>query len=178
LKTNQTMIWLKEMQYLGRPVTLYFGILSGEHCRAKRIQSRYEAVGQAVQFPLLNISDATTGGIREFYRFKGVETPDAYNIGLGHNNCSGGCVRAGLGHWAQLLRCRPQVYADREDMERRFNLEVAPKCKHPRVYSILKRYGRAYSLREFRESIEAGNELRYGEVVGVPNVGMACIECE
>ena len=96
LKTNQTMLWLKEMQSLGQAVTLYFGILSGEQCRAKRIQSRYEAIGQTVRFPLLDIPAATTEIIREFYRIQGVMTPDAYDIGLGHNNCSGGCVRAGL----------------------------------------------------------------------------------
>ena len=35
-----------------------------------------------------------------------------------HNNCSGGCVRAGKKHWKLLYEKLPHVYEDRERVER------------------------------------------------------------
>lgn len=39
--------------------------------------------------------------------------------GLPHDNCGGGCVRAGISHWVHLLSVRPAVFAEweREEQE-------------------------------------------------------------
>jgi len=41
-----------------------------------------------------------------------------YRLGFAHNNCSGGCVRAGKKHWKLLYEKLPEVYAERERVER------------------------------------------------------------
>jgi hypothetical protein len=38
-------------------------------------------------------------------------------MGFPHNNCGGGCVKAGVGHFAMLLDRLPEVYADWERHE-------------------------------------------------------------
>lgn len=48
----------------------------------------------------------------------GIERPALYREGFAHNNCGGGCVRAGAGQFAHLYRRRPTVFAEWEQGER------------------------------------------------------------
>ena len=43
---------------------------------------------------------------------RGIQRPALYREGFPHNNCGGGCVRAGAKQWAFLARRRPAVFAD------------------------------------------------------------------
>lgn len=47
----------------------------------------------------------------------GIEPPRLYRLGFPHNNCGGGCVRAGQAHFAHLLKTLPDVYAEWEHEE-------------------------------------------------------------
>lgn len=47
----------------------------------------------------------------------GIRAPRLYDLGFSHNNCGGGCVRAGIGHFANLLAKLPDVYAEWEANE-------------------------------------------------------------
>lgn len=47
----------------------------------------------------------------------GIEPPRLYRLGFPHNNCGGGCVRAGQGHFTHLLKTLPDVYAEWEKNE-------------------------------------------------------------
>jgi hypothetical protein len=48
----------------------------------------------------------------------GLRLSDAYKKdGLPHDNCGGGCVRAGIAHWAHILIVRPEVFAEWEKEE-------------------------------------------------------------
>lgn len=51
------------------------------------------------------------------YSRYGIRRPRLYERGFPHNNCSGGCVRAGQQAWAALLRTAPEVYAYHEHEE-------------------------------------------------------------
>ncbi len=63
------------------------------------------------------------------YRFKaellvdleraGIRMPDLYREGFPHNNCGGGCVRAGHAQFAKLYRQRPGTFAEWEQGEER-----------------------------------------------------------
>lgn len=105
--------------------------------------------------------DVSNIGIAAWWEERGITVPEAYRKGLGHNNCSGGCVRAGLRHWARLLQIRPEVYKAREHMEERFNAEVVPLMRNPKPVAILRRGGKPLPLRALREHIEAGLEPSY-----------------
>ena len=41
----------------------------------------------------------------------GIQLPRLYKMGFAHNNCGGGCVKAGIGHFAMLLDKFPERYA-------------------------------------------------------------------
>lgn len=47
----------------------------------------------------------------------GIRLPRLYKMGFAHNNCGGGCVKAGVGHFAKLLDEFPERYKIWEDNE-------------------------------------------------------------
>lgn len=109
--------------------------------------------------------------------------PSSYTIGLDHNNCSGGCIRAGLSHWASLLKLRPDVYADRERMEEEWNRDILPTTRNAREdsYTILRmgghrKSGEGYiSLRDFRLLVESGKwNKRSGKSDSKSNIPCIC----
>jgi hypothetical protein len=50
-------------------------------------------------------------------KLRGLPLSEAYTDGFSHDNCGGGCVKAGQAHFAQLYKIRPQVYAEWEHNE-------------------------------------------------------------
>ena len=47
----------------------------------------------------------------------GIKRPRLYNWKLGHNNCGGFCIKAGLGHYKALFEASPERYAEFETKE-------------------------------------------------------------
>lgn len=47
----------------------------------------------------------------------GIKLPRLYEMGFQHNNCGGGCVKAGIGHFKLLLDKMPERYAIWENKE-------------------------------------------------------------
>jgi 3'-phosphoadenosine 5'-phosphosulfate sulfotransferase (PAPS reductase)/FAD synthetase len=103
--------------------TIIFGIGSDEPHRGRRIIAVYNDVAKRkgkwpiLRFPLIG-EHVTNSQINEFIKSTGIEEPLLYKLGFSHNNCSGGCVRAGKKHWKLLYEKLPEVYADRERVER------------------------------------------------------------
>ena len=82
--------------------------------------------------------------------------PQAYELGLQHNNClKYGCVKGGQAYWKQVLEQVPEAYARSEELEEAFRSVYGD-------YAILNRRhkgkGKALPLKVFREQIEAGKE--------------------
>ena len=50
-------------------------------------------------------------------RASGIAVPQLYELGLPHNNCGGGCVKAGQAHFAHLLRVHPCRFEEWEQRE-------------------------------------------------------------
>jgi hypothetical protein len=50
-------------------------------------------------------------------RWYGIEPPRLYALGFEHNNCGGGCVRAGQKQWKLLLDVLPERFAEAERQE-------------------------------------------------------------
>jgi hypothetical protein len=53
----------------------------------------------------------------DFAAERGLPRSLAYEQGLAHDNCGGGCVKAGIGHWIQIFHKRPEVYGQWESEE-------------------------------------------------------------
>lgn len=47
----------------------------------------------------------------EWAKFEGLEPPRLYELGFSHNNCGGGCVRAGQAQFKKLLEIMPERFA-------------------------------------------------------------------
>jgi hypothetical protein len=84
-----------------------------------------------------------------------IAVPRLYTLGFQHNNCGGGCVKAGQAHWAHLLYTLPETYALWERQEEKIRQYLKKDI------SILKdrRGGRPkpMTLKAFRLRLEAGD---------------------
>ena len=104
-------------------IRLFFGIGSDEPHRANRIIGVYQTVAvktgrwPKLSFPLIR-ENITKQQIDDFLNEANIQGPLLYQRGFMHNNCSGGCVRAGKKHWKLLYEKLPEVYAERERVER------------------------------------------------------------
>ena len=100
-----------------------------------------------------------------------IEVPSAYHSGMANNNCGGGCVQAGQGHFANLFRVRHEVYMYWAWMEKMVTRYIGHD------YTILKdsRGGttRRLSLYDFVKRIEVGDyrALDFGACGCFTNLG-------
>ncbi len=135
-----------------QPTTLYVGI-SWDEGRIDEIRERWlpwHVEAPMCQPPLLTKCEMMKEAIAD-----GLQLSEAYSDGFSHDNCGGGCVKAGQAHFALLYQIRPHVYAEwernEEDLRRHIGQDV----------SILKdRRGgitKPMTLATFRERIETGD---------------------
>lgn len=73
-----------------------------------------------VEFPLVDDMTFNKIDIMKALEVEGVEPPRLYAMGFAHNNCGGFCVRAGQGHFANLLEKNRELYLYHERREREF----------------------------------------------------------
>ncbi|WP_339289185.1 hypothetical protein [Paenibacillus sp. FSL E2-0201] len=176
LKVRQTILFLEDElrdQKNLEPI-LYFGIGPHEKHRAENLKEFYEHYPLEpieTRFPLIDLfrEDLDAKGIiRDEW---GIELPRMYNIaeqlaekennenaklalkygikGFSHANCAGRCVRGGFQHYALLYAIWPERYREQEEMEERF------RASFKKDVSILKKNGGSYTMKEFREVMEA-----------------------
>ena len=97
---------------------VYFGIDYSEKHRADRIKFQYDKLGIETKFPLVESKDFfIKDKITNWLKDNKIEIPRLYKDGYIHNNCSGGCVRAGKKSWLHLLKNNPEVYIERESRD-------------------------------------------------------------
>lgn len=136
--------------------TLVFGIGADEMHRAQRLVGVYQVVAAKTNrwpkllFPLIQ-ENVSKEQVSDFLKDAGIQEPLLYRLGFLHNNCSGGCVRAGKKHWKLLYEKLPEVYAERERVERemreRFDKDIS--------------FFKDETLEEFRGRIERGELSSY-----------------
>lgn len=116
---------------------------------------RYQARHRRSRAPLIEAPRILTEQVHEEFceLFPEIAVPRLYAKGAPHNNCGGGCVKAGQRHFDWLRRELPDVYAEWERQEQRLRDDLGD-------VSILKdRRGgvvRTLTLRQFRERMESG----------------------
>lgn len=133
--------------------------------KERGIRNRYREIGWPhVDAPMCWAPWMTDAGIHAWARAEGLTLPRLYGLGFAHNNCGGFCVKAGEGHFTNLLRQLPEVYAHHEAQEEAFNAArpgkrrqtvMAPERKQPDG----KRKRVQMTMREFREANDAGEEF-------------------
>ncbi len=135
---------------------LIFGIDANEPQRAKRLVAVYEKIAAKknkypkLVFPLI-LENVTTKEVNEWLKEINIQEPLLYQLGFKHNNCSGGCVRAGKKHWKLLYEKLPEVYLDRERVEREIREYLGKDIS----------FFKDETLEQFRGRIERGELSSY-----------------
>lgn len=114
LKQKPARKWLEDNRD-PEDTIVYVGIDWTETHRIPAIQRNYlpwRAEAPLTEPPYLNKQEMIAWAVRE-----GLTPPRLYALGFAHNNCGGGCVRAGQGQFKRLLDVMPERYAEWERQE-------------------------------------------------------------
>jgi 3'-phosphoadenosine 5'-phosphosulfate sulfotransferase (PAPS reductase)/FAD synthetase len=114
LKQDTAKKWIKE-NFKPEDTVLYLGIdWTEEHRTAAptRNWSPYK-----VEFPMCEEPYVTKDEMLDYLKEVNIKIPRLYKLGFSHNNCGGMCVRAGQGHFANLLEKLPDNYKRIEEHE-------------------------------------------------------------
>ena len=86
---------------------------------------------------------------KDFSEQFGIKRPRLYDWNLGHNNCGGFCVKAGLGHYKKLYEANPERYKQFEEREREVYDSIG--SVYPFLKKTTKGVKRHLTLKEYRE---------------------------
>ncbi len=133
---------------------LYLGIDWTEEHRTKAPRKNWAPY--PVEFPMCEEPLLTKIDAIKALEEAGIEAPRLYAMDFSHNNCGGFCVRAGQGHFVNLLEKNPALYRYHEDREQEIRAYLGKDV------AMLKRtrnkVTRPLTLRELREEYEAGSK--------------------
>ena len=77
----------------------------------------------------------------------GIRKPRLYELGFGHNNCGGVCVKAGLGQFKMLYEKMPERYIYHEQKEQ----ELIPLGTRPFLKKTINKEKRYLTMKQYRE---------------------------
>jgi len=115
LKREMATKWVKKNYPDPKDVVLYIGMdWTEEHryLRSKRFWQPYEVQATLLEKPYLMKDDMIA-----WLNDEGIDEPRLYKLGFPHNNCGGGCIKAGQAHFKHLHKALPEVYAEWEREE-------------------------------------------------------------
>lgn len=104
-------------QYAPDNCIIYLGFDWTEMNRFEKAQKAW--LPYRIECPLIEKPYLDKEDMKLILQEEGIELPRLYQLGFAHNNCGGGCVKAGIGHFAHLLETLPDVYAVWEMEEQR-----------------------------------------------------------
>jgi hypothetical protein len=108
---------LLRQQYPAKNVVLHFGLEQSEEKRRSVLAQRWVGGGYQVDFPLTWSPMPSRADLWASLRTAGIEPPRMYQLGFGHNNCGGACVKAGIHQWVHLFQTFPERYVWHEEQE-------------------------------------------------------------
>lgn len=115
LKQKPARKWL-EANCPPKETIVYVGIDWSETHRLPAIERHY--LPYIAKAPLTEAPFLDKKQMIEWAQSEGLKTPRLYDLGFSHNNCGGGCVRAGQAQFRQLLSLMPDRFAVWEEKEK------------------------------------------------------------
>lgn len=115
LKREHLREWL-EQHCDPAHTTVYIGIDWTEEHRFIKAQGYWTP--WKCESPLIERTELDKDTILKWLESEGIEPPRLYAMGFPHNNCGGGCIKAGQAHFKLLLEKMPERYAEWEAGER------------------------------------------------------------
>ena len=111
LKRDLADNWVKD-RFRDDECIQYFGLDYSEMHRIERLTDR--KLPYQCNYPLIWKPVLTKEQIFEIVKGDGIEIPRLYKWAY-HNNCGGGCVKAGISHWRDLFLNMPERFKWWED---------------------------------------------------------------
>ncbi len=144
---------------------VYVGIDWTEEHRFTRLRDRHAEAGWRYEAPMCGRPLMMRPDMLWWLKSEGLAPPRLYDLGFAHNNCGGFCVKAGQGHFANLLRTMPARYAYHEAKEQEIRAMLG------RDVSIMAdRAGdgtkKPLTMRVLRERIEANGQIDLFDIGG------------
>lgn len=107
--------WLEENCPDSSKTICYVGIDWTESHRLPKIQQAY--LPYLAKAPLCDPPFLDKNSMIDWAKKEGLDPPRLYAAGFAHNNCGGGCVRAGHGQFRMLLKQNPDRFKVWEEKE-------------------------------------------------------------
>jgi hypothetical protein len=114
LKQKPAKKWIAENTTPGDAI-IYVGIDHTERHRMAAVIAGYKP--WLVDSPLLSEPYLSKQQMIDWAESEGLKAPRLYKYGFKHNNCGGGCVRAGHKQFKHLLEVMPERFAEWEKQE-------------------------------------------------------------
>lgn len=144
---------------------IYVGIDWTEEHRMAAVRNGYAP--WLVDAPLTRDPKMTKQEMMDYAKSLGLEPPRLYSYGFKHNNCGGGCVRAGQAQFKHLLEVMPDRFAVWEEQEEKMQdflgVEVTILSK------TVNGAKQPLSLRQLRETAETNPAM-----IDLTDVGVSC----
>jgi hypothetical protein len=149
LKQKPAKKWIHENTTPGDAI-IYVGIDWTEPHRMAAVERGYSP--WLVDAPLLEKPYLSKAEMIEWAESEGLKAPRLYSYGFKHNNCGGGCVRAGQAQFKHLLDVMPDRFAEWEKQEEKIQdfLGVEVTILSRTVNGVK----RPFSLTELREAAQ------------------------
>ncbi|MCG5239542.1 hypothetical protein MCW82_07140 [Azospirillum doebereinerae] len=156
LKRKMADRWLAENMNPANTI-VHVGIDWSESHRYTRLRDRRAETGWRYEAPMCDAPYMWKPDMLRWLKEEGIRPPRLYDLGFTHNNCGGFCVKAGIGHFANLLRTLPERYAFHETKESEIREVVGWRqtILRDRVGGTTK----PLSLRDLRLRIENGGQI-------------------
>jgi 3'-phosphoadenosine 5'-phosphosulfate sulfotransferase (PAPS reductase)/FAD synthetase len=160
LKRDLADRWISD-RFKPDEVRVHVGIDWTESHRYERMAPR--KLPYVYEAPLLAEPLLSKEEVFAWLASEGIELPRLYRLGFPHNNCGGGCIKAGHGHFAMLLEKLPEVFGEWESNEEELREELGD------VAILRDRRGgvtKPLTLRALRERVQGGGEVDRFDVGG------------
>lgn len=149
LKQKPARKWLEE-NCDPADTTVYVGIDWTETHRVPSIVKNY--LPYKAEAPLCEPPFLSKADMIEWAKSEGLEPPRLYSLGFSHNNCGGGCVRAGQGQFKKLLEVMPDRFAEWEKREQHMRDFLGKDVSI--LKSVSNGVSRTLTLSELRQQVE------------------------
>jgi len=160
LKRTMTKKYIK--QFKPDEVIIYLGFDWTEMNRFERAQKAW--LPYTIKSPLCDKPYIDKEDMKLLLARDGIEIPRLYKMGFSHNNCGGGCVKAGIGHFAMLLDKFPERFAEWEQKEQEIREFLGKDVTILRKQKDNVRYN--YSLKQLREERQLLTNIELTDIGG------------
>lgn len=151
-----------EREFDSDEISIYMGFDWSEPHRLKNARKNYKEY--KVESPIAE-HPFSKGQLIQMIDDEELDLPRMYEQMFSHNNCSGGCVKAGQGHWINMLNNRPQDYAYFEFRQRKM-VEENPNLNHPFLRVTINKQLHYMTLEEFRKHTTMGGQYDLFDIGG------------